>query len=63
MLRRAFKRTLQDPAFLKEASDAKLIIEYVSPGEIIEQVDTILNMSPQTKENLDFLVRKQRKTS
>lgn len=63
ILRRAFKRTLQDPEFLKEANDSNLIVEYVSPGDIDKFVNQILDMSPQTKEELGFLVRKKKKTS
>jgi tripartite-type tricarboxylate transporter receptor subunit TctC len=58
-LRRAFKRTLEDPEFLKEANEAKLIVDYVSPGDIDQYVKQILGMSPQTKEALGFLVRKK----
>jgi len=58
-LRRAFKRTLEDPEFLKEANEAKLIVDYVSPGDVDEYVNQILGMSPQTKEALGFLVRKK----
>lgn len=60
LLRRAFKRTLEDPEFMKEANDAKLIIDYVSPGDIDGYVNQILDMSPQTKEELGFLVRKKK---
>ena len=58
-LREGFAKTLEDPEFLKEAEDAKLIIEYVSGKEIEGYVDQILGMSPESKEALDFLVRKR----
>ena len=59
-LRTAFKKTLEDPAFLKEAKEAKLIIEYVSGQDIEKFVDQILGMSAASKEALSFLVRKKK---
>jgi hypothetical protein len=63
ILRRAYKETLHDPAFLAEARKSKLVIEHV-PGERIERVVTeILSSSPATREKLQFLVRSQSQTS
>lgn len=58
ILRKAYKATLEDPKFLAEAKKAKLAIHYVSPDEIYQQVDEMLSLSPETKENLQFLIRK-----
>lgn len=57
-LRDAFEKTMQDPAFLKEAQDAKLIIESVSGTEIEKFVGQILGMSQESKDALSFMVRK-----
>jgi tripartite-type tricarboxylate transporter receptor subunit TctC len=57
-LRKAFKATLQDPAFLSEAKKAKLDIHYVSGEEVEDHVEDILAMGSKAKENLAFLVRK-----
>lgn len=59
-LREGFAKTLKDPEFLKEAEDAKLIIDYVSGEQIEGYVGQILGMSPESKEALDFLVRKRK---
>ncbi len=59
-LRDGFKKTLQDPRFLKEAEDAKLIIDYVSGRDIEEYVSQILGMSAESKDALSFLVRKKK---
>ncbi len=60
ILRKAYKATLKDPAFLAEAKRSKLTINYVSGEEIEKFVDKILAISPETKESLQFLVEKGR---
>ncbi len=58
MFRQAFKATLEDPAFLEEAKNTKLLISYV-PGEQIEtSVKKILATPAKAKQQLSFLVRK-----
>ncbi len=59
-LRTAFKKTMEDPAFMKEAKEAKLIVEFVSGKDIEMYVDQILGMSAASKEALSFLVRKKK---
>lgn len=58
ILRKAFMETLQDPALLKEAEKAKLVITPVPGKKVDKLVDAILNMPPDVKEALSFLVRK-----
>ena len=58
VLRKAFKATLADPAFLAEAKKSQLDIEFVSGEEVESQVEQILSIRPKAKENLAFLVRK-----
>lgn len=59
ILRKAFKATLEDPEFKAEANKSKLVMEYVSADEINGLVKDILNISPKTKQGLQFLLRKQ----
>jgi tripartite-type tricarboxylate transporter receptor subunit TctC len=59
ILRKAFKATLEDSEFNAEANKSKLVMEYVSADEINGLVKDILNISPKTKEGLQFLVRTQ----
>lgn len=60
-LRKAFKATLDDPAFMAEAKKSKLVINNVSADEINGLVKEILDISPKAKKGLQFLVRKQKK--
>jgi len=60
-LRKAFKATLEDPKFLADAKKSKLSIDYVSGEEIEKLVAEILEISPETKNALQFLLpEKQR---
>lgn len=60
-LRKAFKATLEDPEFLADAKNSKLIITYV-PGERIEKlVDQILSTPAEAKKSLQFMVRTGKK--
>jgi hypothetical protein len=61
ILRNAFKATLEDPKFLAEAKNSKLVINYVSGEEIEKFVDQMLGISPKTKESLQFLLGKKKK--
>jgi tripartite-type tricarboxylate transporter receptor subunit TctC len=61
ILRKALMATLKDPELLKDAKKSKLVITPV-PGEKVDQlVSSILNMPPDVKESLAFLVRKPTK--
>jgi len=60
MLRKAFAATLKDKEFLAEAEKSKLDLDYVSAEEIYRHVKDILNITPKAKEDLQFLVRKQK---
>jgi hypothetical protein len=60
-LRKAFKETFEDPEFVAKAKKTKLTLNYVSADEINGLVKEILNMSPKTKQGLQFLVRKEKK--
>ncbi|MBI4524125.1 MAG: hypothetical protein HY695_09980 [Deltaproteobacteria bacterium] len=62
LLRKAFKATLQDPEFLAEAKDSKLLITYVPGDEIEKDVAQILATPEKAKENLSFLVPKRGKS-
>ena len=55
ILRRAFKATLDDPGFLAEAKKAKLDVTYVSGEQIEKIVNEVLSISPDIKENLQYL--------
>jgi tripartite-type tricarboxylate transporter receptor subunit TctC len=61
ILRKAFKDTFEDPEFLAEAKKTKLELQYVGADEINGLVKEILDISPKTKEGLQFLVRKEKK--
>ena len=60
VLRKGFTATFKDPEFLAEAEKSKLYLDYVSAEEINGHIKDILAISPKPKENLQFLVRKQR---
>ncbi|NIO07875.1 MAG: hypothetical protein GTO40_07655 [Deltaproteobacteria bacterium] len=57
ILRKAFKATMEDPAFQAELKKANLPWVYVSPDRIEKQVQLTFNMSPKVKENLQFLIK------
>jgi tripartite-type tricarboxylate transporter receptor subunit TctC len=59
ILRKAFKDTMQDPEFVAEAKKSKLEMQYVSAEEINGLVNQILSISPKTKKELQFLVKKE----
>jgi DNA-directed RNA polymerase subunit F len=59
ILRKAFKDTMQDPEFVAEAKKSKLEMQYVSADEINGLVNQILSISPKTKKELQFLVKKE----
>ena len=61
MLREALAKTMKDPVFLKEAKDAKLIIEPVTGPEIETFVDQILGMPAASKETLSSLLLRRKK--
>ena len=56
--RKAYAATLKDPAFLADAKKSKLNVEYVSGEESEKYVETILSMSPETKERLKWMLPK-----
>ena len=61
ILRKAFKATLEDRQFLKEAKKSKLIITYVSGEKVEKFVDKIMAITPKAKESLQFLIIKKKK--
>ncbi len=61
ILRKAYKVTLKDPAFLAEAKRSKLTFNYVSGQEIEKNVAQTLAVTPEAKERLQFLVIKKKK--
>jgi tripartite-type tricarboxylate transporter receptor subunit TctC len=63
MLRKAFKATFEDPEFLAEAKKSKLELQYVSGEETDRLVKEILDISPKSKQALQFLVRKEKALS
>jgi tripartite-type tricarboxylate transporter receptor subunit TctC len=63
ILRKAFKATLEDPAFMAEMKKARLPVAYVSPKEIEQHVDRIFSMPQKVKENLHFLVKGRERKS
>ena len=56
--RKAYAATLKDPAFLADAKKSKLNVVYVSGEEAEKHTDTILSMSPETKERLKWMLPK-----
>ncbi len=56
--RKAYAATLNDPAFLADAKKSRLNIVHVSGKQIDEYVETILNMSAETKERLKWMLPK-----
>lgn len=56
--RKAYAATLRDPAFLADARKSKLNVVYVSGEEAEKHVDTILSMSPETRERLKWMLPK-----
>lgn len=52
VLRKAFKATLEDPEFLKEAEKSKLDVTYVSGEAVDDYVKKIFSMTPEMKKNL-----------
>lgn len=56
--RKAYAATLKDPAFLADAKKSKLNVEYVSGEDSEKYVETILSMSPATKERLKWMLPK-----
>ncbi|HZD41861.1 MAG TPA: hypothetical protein VE131_14150 [Terriglobales bacterium] len=61
ILRQGFMETLKDPELLAEAKKAHLVITPVPGKKVEELVDKILNMAPDVKEDLSFLVHKPKK--
>jgi len=61
ILRKAFLETLADPELLKDAKKSKLVITPVPGAKVEKLVEAILNMPPEAKESLSFLVRKSGK--
>jgi tripartite-type tricarboxylate transporter receptor subunit TctC len=61
ILRKAYKDTLHDPEFLAQAKKSKLIINYVSGGQIEKYVADMIATPAGAKENLAFLVPKRKK--
>lgn len=57
ILRKGFLETLKDPELLKEAEKSKLVVTPVSGEKVDKLVAAILNMPPEAKESLSFLVR------
>jgi tripartite-type tricarboxylate transporter receptor subunit TctC len=60
ILRKGFAATFKDKEFLAEAEKSKLYLDYVSAEEIYRHVNDILDITPKAKEDLQFLVRKQK---
>ena len=56
--RKAYAATLKDPALLADAKKSRLNIVYVSGEQIDAYVETILTMSPETKERLKWMLPK-----
>ncbi len=56
--RKAYAATLKDPAFLADARKSKLNVVYVSGEDAEKYTDTILSMSPATKERLEWMLPK-----
>ena len=56
--RKAYAATLKDPAFLADAKKSKLNVVYVSGEDAEKSTNTILSMSPETKERLKWMLPK-----
>ena len=56
--RAAYAATLEDPAFLADARKSKLNVVYVSGEDAEQHTNTILSMSPETRERLKWMLPK-----
>ncbi len=61
ILRAAYEKTVKDPKLLAEAKKAKLVFTYVPGPEVEKLVSGILEMPPEVKESLSFLVSQTKK--
>ena len=61
ILQKAYEKTLKDPKLLAEAKKAKLVVTYVPGPEVKKLVAGILNMPPEVRESLSFLVSQTKK--
>src|SRR5262245_20812028 len=50
MLKEGIAKTLKDPAFLAEAEKAKIEMEYISPEQVTQWFNELLNQPPQVLE-------------
>ncbi len=59
ILREAYGKTLKDPKLLAEAKKAKIVITHVPGGDVEKLVSKIVNMPPDVKERLEFLIKRK----
>jgi len=60
ILRKAFKATLEDKDYRKDADKSKLTVEHTSGEQIEQQVERIYSVTPEVKTRLQFLFKKPR---
>jgi len=60
ILRKAFKATLEDKDYRKDADKSKLTVEHTSGEQIEQQVERIYSVTPEVKTQLQFLFKKPR---
>jgi tripartite-type tricarboxylate transporter receptor subunit TctC len=58
ILRNAFKATMEDKDYIKDATKSKLVVDFVPGTQIERYVGQIYSVSPEVQKKLEFLVRK-----
>jgi tripartite-type tricarboxylate transporter receptor subunit TctC len=56
MLRTAFTEAFQDPEFLKDAEQARLEIDPITPGEVESNINALLSMKPELASRLKKII-------
>ena len=60
ILRKAFRATMEDKDYRKDADKSKLTVEHTSGEQIGQQVERIYSVTPEVKTRLQFLFKKPR---
>jgi len=58
ILRKAFKATMEDKDYRKDAEKSKLTVEHTAGEQIEQRVEQIYSVTPEVKKQLEFLFKK-----
>lgn len=58
ILRKAFKATMEDKDYIKDAKKSKLTIEHTAGEQIEQHVERIYSVTPEAKKRLEFLFKR-----